>query len=161
VPAGRPTRFNKKLAATIFERIARGEFLRAICREDGMPDRGTVRNWALNDPEFFTQYERARDLGFDELAEEGLEIAATPVKAIKLTQKTDADGKKTQEMVVTDAVDRSRLHFDAIRWGLGKWSKRYGDKLQIDTSKGGDHLEQVMELIRKGPAKTKPTKPKP
>jgi hypothetical protein len=151
VPAGQPTKFNKKLAATILERIARGEFLRAICREEGMPDRGTVRNWALNDQEFFNQYARARDLGFDEKAEEAIEIAATPVKAIKLTQKTDVDGKKTQEMVVTDAVDRSRLHFDAIRWGLGKWSKRYSDKADIEEEKDDDVLKEYVEALRNSP----------
>ena len=151
MPAGQPTKFNKKLAATILERIARGEFLRAICRDEGMPDRRTVRNWCLNDPEFFNQYARARDLGHDELAEQGIEIAATPTKGARLIQRTAADGTKTQELVIADAVDRSRLHFDAIRWGLGKWSKRYSDKSDIEEEKDDDVLREYVEALRKSP----------
>ena len=39
---GRPSIYNQELAATICERLIYGEGLRAICRDDAMPNISTV-----------------------------------------------------------------------------------------------------------------------
>ena len=55
---------------------AGGETLRAICRDEGMPDERTVRRWALDDVEGFAgHYAKAREVGYQSLADELLEIA--------------------------------------------------------------------------------------
>ena len=46
---GRPTIYTQKLASKICERLALGDSLRAICREDAMPHLATVLRWVLND----------------------------------------------------------------------------------------------------------------
>lgn len=116
---GRPTIFTPEIAATICERLAEGDSLRAVCREDGMPSDATVRMWALDDVQgFYSQYTRARDIAYRRMADEVLEIA-------------DNEGGD---------YARDRLRFDARRWLLSKaLPKIYGDKL---AHVGGDEEDQ-------------------
>jgi len=105
---GRPSTYSEKVADAICERIANGEFLRAICRSEGMPPEATVRQWVVDDAGgFAARYARAREIGFDSLAE-GLEEIAS-----------GKDG---------DEVQRDKLKSDNRKWLLSKWSKRYADK---------------------------------
>lgn len=60
---GRPSKYSKPLADKISVRLATGESLRSICRDDGMPSVSTVLLWVVNGkyPEFSEQYARARE----------------------------------------------------------------------------------------------------
>lgn len=114
---GRPSIFSEKLADRICERLAAGETLRAICRDEGMPSEPTVRRWALEDFNGFSaQYTRSREIGYACMADEVLEIA---------------DGG-------TGDVIRDRLRFDARRWLLSKaLPKVFGDKVAVTGADGG------------------------
>lgn len=59
---GRPSIYNEELAQEICRRLADGESLRSICRDDGMPAKSTVLLWVVT-PEhpFSDQYARARE----------------------------------------------------------------------------------------------------
>ena len=60
--AGRPSVYTKELSDIICVRIAGGESLRKICREEDMPALSTVLLWAVDDREGFSaQYSRARE----------------------------------------------------------------------------------------------------
>lgn len=126
---GRPPIYTQELADRICSRLAAGESLRSICRDDDMPARITVQDWVIKDREgFASQYAHARDLGLDELADITLETAATPVEAEKT--KTSTMGV---EITTGDAVDRSRLHVDTLKWYLSKLApKRYGEKASLE-----------------------------
>lgn len=145
---GRPTTYTKALAAKICERLAAGEYLRAICRDDDMPKESTVRAWALkdwkenkDDPDeegFYAQYARGRDLGLDAMGEETLEIADTPLLGVKTTKKANGD----IETVTGDMIERARLRVDTRKWYLAKLApKRYGEKItQEHTGAEGEPL---------------------
>ncbi|MFN3627441.1 MAG: hypothetical protein ACK4S3_06130 [Parvibaculum sp.] len=107
---GRPTDYTSELADAICERLADGESLRSICRDDGMPDERTVRGWAIENRDgFFPQYTRARDMGLD-------------ARADKLVE----DAESAEDAAL------GRLSMDANRWYLSKMApKRYGDKLEL------------------------------
>jgi hypothetical protein len=45
MPAGRPTDYTEALAEEICLRLAEGESLVSICREEGMPRRAAVFRW--------------------------------------------------------------------------------------------------------------------
>jgi len=71
-----PVQYSTELADAICERLAGGETLRAICRDDGMPDHRSVRRWALEDTQGFgAMYERARLIGYLGMADEILDLA--------------------------------------------------------------------------------------
>jgi hypothetical protein len=104
---GRPSIFSEELATRICERLAAGETLRSVCRDPEMPCRETIRNWKRENTAFLDQYTRARADGYEDWADELLEIV-------------DGGG---------DAA-RDRLRFDGRRWLLSKaLPKVYGDKL--------------------------------
>jgi hypothetical protein len=117
---GRPTLYTPELADVICSRLADGESLRAICRDDGLPDERTVRGWARDaDHVFFPQYARAREIAYHAMADDLLEIADDS------TGDLDADGK-----VNADHIARSRLRVDTRKWMLSKMlPKVYGDKI--------------------------------
>lgn len=87
-----------------------------------MPDRETVRRWKNENEDFRGQYTRAREHGYEDWAEELIEIV-------------DGDG---------DAA-RDRLRFDGRRWLLSKaLPKVYGDKL---AHVGGDEDDNPVRVI--------------
>lgn len=132
----RPTIYTPKLANAICAKLAQGLSLRAVCSEDGMPNRDTVSTWVINDIEGFSgQYAKARDIALDMMADEILEIADTPQQGVKI--KTDEAGKN--EVTTGDMIEHRRLRVDARKWYLSKLApKRYGDKTEAEvTHKGG------------------------
>lgn len=123
----RPTRYTPELAKRICTLLAGGESLRTICKREGMPTEAAVRQWAIDDVEgFAAHYTRARDLGLDAMADKAIEEAATPRPGKKTVRKPDGT-----EVTTGDAVERSRLLVDTIKWYLSKIApKKYGDHMQ-------------------------------
>ena len=124
---GRPSIYTRELADEICARLATGESLRAICRSEGMPAESTVRYWALDDNlGFFAQYHKAREVGYERMAEDIIEMADNPRIARKITERSDG----SMETVTTDAVDRARLQVETRKWLMSKaLPKIYGDRL--------------------------------
>ena len=122
--------FSQEVADAVCKRLADGESLRAICRDADMPSEATIRLWALEDTNGFSaQYMRARELGYDRLAEDLLEIADTPVRGVITTTKPDG----TQETKEADMIEHRRLQVDSRKWMLSKMlPKKYGDKLDLN-----------------------------
>lgn len=129
----------------ILKRLEAGQSLREICRESWAPSETLVRRWARDEDEFGAQYLRARKLGYDRLAEELLEVTRNVrpgvVKRVvrKYVEKDGelVEGSEEVEETETesDAVDRARLHSDALKWTLSKMlPKVYGDKLAVESS---------------------------
>jgi hypothetical protein len=58
--------FTQAVGTIICERLATGETLLSICKEESMPPRRTVYEWLNADSEFAAQYARARYLGIGE-----------------------------------------------------------------------------------------------
>lgn len=138
---GRPSSYTPELAAEICRRLAMGETLRAICRDDHMPDERTVRTWALDDVNGFSpQYAKAREIGYHGMFDQVLEIADTPEQGVITTRKRAADGAMYDETKCADMIEHRRLQVDARKWMLAKaLPKVYGDKVQVD----GDHTVKL------------------
>jgi hypothetical protein len=83
-----------------------------------MPDEKAVRKWVVTHAETFgPRYALAREMGFDSLAEELLEIS-------------DADCIAPDGWVDAGAVQKARLMSDNRKWLLSKLvPKVYGDKV--------------------------------
>lgn len=147
---GRPSLYTQDIADAICERLADGESLRAICRDEGMPQESTVRLWALEDREGFSaQYTKARDIGLDAMADELLEIADDGSN--DWMQRNY--GEQEAWVANGEAMGRSRLRLDTRKWLMSKMAaKRYGDKL-LHTGADGDGAITV-EIVRFG---TNPT----
>ena len=71
----RPTDYTEEVATAICERIAEGESLHSICRDDAQPERRTVHRWLVAQKEFRHQYAHAKELAAELRGDECIEIA--------------------------------------------------------------------------------------
>jgi hypothetical protein len=130
---GRPSKYTPEIAAEIAQRISTGETLRKICRDDHMPHWTVVYDWLAQDDSLSLRVARAREAGYEALAEEALEIADERPEINELIDK------KTGEVLNIDlssayiAWQRNRV--DTRLKLLACWSPaKYGNKMQV----GGD-----------------------
>jgi len=129
---GRPSLYSAELAATICKRLSEGESLREICRDDGLPDRGTILRWAEENEEFRHQYARAREALLEYWAHEIVEISDDGSN-----DYMERQGKKgeTFEVVDHEHISRSKLRVDTRKWLMSKLApKKYGDRVAAEIS---------------------------
>ena len=108
---GRPSSFTQEVADAICLRLADGESLREICRDESMPGRETVRRWLLENEGFRGQYARAREDHADSNADHALEIAHAST---------------------TESAQRDRLEIDTLKWRAARMApKRWGDSSAV------------------------------
>ena len=121
---GRKSTFNQDTADRICERLAGGESLSAICLSDDMPPRKTVSQWVEDNKQFSACYARAREIGYDLMAEEILVISDDSKHDVEV----DENGQKRMN---AEYVARSRLRVDTRKWLLAKMlPKKYGDRVE-------------------------------
>ena len=122
--AKRQSKRTPEVEERIIDGLSNGTALRVLCREEGMPAWRTVYDWMNADADLAARVERARDLGFEALAEDILDIA----------DNTKAIG---------DHVQLAKMRIDTRLKLLACWSpKRYGTKQTLDVgNKDGETLK--------------------
>lgn len=136
----RASEYTQEVADAICERIAEGESLRAICRDEDMPVKSTVFKWLTQQKVFADQYTRAREAQADALFDEILEIADDGTQDY-------AEGRNGETVINNEAIGRSRLRVDTRKWMAGKLRpKVYGDKLDLNHA-GGVEITRVTRQV--------------
>lgn len=134
--------YTDELAQQILDRIANGEVLTKICREEGMPSYSGVKKWKKLRPDFAEAYKEARDLGFDAIAESCLEIADDG--------RNDYMEGENGPVFNPENVQRSKLRVHTRLQLLKSWDpKRYGDMIRQEHS-GSLSLEAIVSGSFKG-----------
>lgn len=138
---GRPSLYTDEILERICDRLSKGEPMAVICRDDGMPTDRTVRNW-MERPEVASAIARAREIGFDVIATECLEIADDSSRDTKFV----GEGENEREVCDTEFVQRSKLRIETRLKLLAKWDpKRYGESVQMKhTDAEGGPVQQVI-----------------
>ena len=114
--AGRPTDYTQEKAADFCSRIALGNSLRSVVKDDDMPSHTTVYNWFNKHPEFIEQYARAKEDSADSRVDQIEDIG----------QRTLSGEYDPQA---------ARVAIDAFKWTSGKHRpKKYGDRIQQDSN---------------------------
>lgn len=140
----RQSDFTQEIANTICERLAGGESLRGICRDESMPAASTVFLWLALNQSFSEQYAHAREAQADALVDECLEIADDGSNDwIERNDPKNAGYEANGEH-----IQRSRLRVDARKWFASKVApKKYGDKLNI--AGDAENPVQVVQRIER------------
>ena len=124
---GRPSVYSKEIADKMCELLSEGVPLREICRMEGMPYWRTVYLWMSKDENLNTHIARAREAGYDQMAEECLHIADNPHYG--QTQTMSDDGTTTK---VEDMLGHRKLRIETRLKLLAKWNpKKYGDRVAL------------------------------
>ncbi|ENQ0912841.1 DNA-binding protein [Escherichia coli] len=109
---GRPHGYTEEKALEICELVADGQSINKISKLPGMPTRSTILKWFRDVPEFSVMYARAKEIGFEVLADEILDIADS-------ANNTDKDQCR-----------RHQLMIETRKWLLAKLQPRkYGERV--------------------------------
>ena len=136
---GRPSTYTPEIAQEIVERLSNAEPLRQICRDGHMPAWQTIYDWMYRDDALGAKgvglskaIARAREIGYDKMAEECLELADTPALFEKVVETVDPTGKTHVAVTRSDDVNARRLQVETRLKLLSKWNpKRYGDRVTM------------------------------
>lgn len=107
--------------------IMGGASMRKACRDLAL-DNATVYADLRADEDFSRQYARACEVRADDMFDEMIEIADTPVRGE--FRKKLKDG--TEEVTEEDMLGHRRLQVDTRKWALARMNPRkYGEKVQV------------------------------
>jgi hypothetical protein len=143
----RSSEYTPEIADLICARLASGESLRSVCRDESMPCVATVFNWLRSQPQFLEQYARAKEESADALADEMLEIADDGTNDwMKRHTKDDEDAAW---VVNGEHIQRSRVRIDTRKWLASKLKpKKYGEKIDhTHTGPNGGPVVTRVELV--------------
>lgn len=133
---GRPTKYTPEIARIICEKLSDGIPLRQICREnEGFPAWRTVYDWMWRDAELSASIARARDIGYDALAEECLYIADNlHIGTKKVFSSGAKEGEDSMTVTEEDLLGHRKLQIETRLKLLAKFNpKKYGEYKQPET----------------------------
>jgi len=143
---GRPSTYTPEVGALICERIAMGESLNQVCRDDELPGRATVFRWRQKNPDFDVLYLRAREMLYEQWADEIIDIADD--SSADVVEKVGRNGA-TYMAHDHDHINRSRLMVESRKWLLSKLlPNTYGDTVGIDVKGEITHTTDLSDRER-------------
>lgn len=148
------SKYSKKLADEICERMARGESVNQICKDNHMPSDATVYCWAKNYKDFGEAFKEAKDNRAHVLVDQILEIADNSINDYM-------ENIQGITVISHENIQRSKLRVDARKWVASKMLPRvYGDKttlvgsdedapIQIEGISTRDRAKALASLLKK------------
>ena len=119
---------SQKQRDMVLASLAQGKTLRQSCREADVSEPTSILDIVRSDEVYATHYARAREQGYQLMADDILDIADDS----QHDKYVDKDGKTKTDQ---EAVNRSRLMVDSRKWLLAKaLPKVYGDRLDLTHS---------------------------
>ena len=129
---GRPSSYTEQMANLICIRLAEGESLNKICKEEGMPDKATVFRWLASDASFCDKYARARELQAETQFDELIDIVDQPPE---LSYVTDKNGELVEVKFDSSYVAWMKLRVDTRKWTAARMApKKYGEQKQAEVT---------------------------
>ena len=135
---GRPTIYSLELSDLICSRLAEGESMRSVCRDDAMPVLTTIFRWLREKSEFKQQYDIAKEESAESLADEMVDIADNEAGQPLLVDGLPlmVDGKPVMT-IDGPSVSHAKLRIDTRKWAASKLKpKKYGEKIQQEITPG-------------------------
>ena len=118
------------IMALILPRIAAGEPLNVILRDEGMPARQQIYRWRDADPALAESLKEARAIGEEVIAESCLEIADDARN--DYMEAHDQEGAAAGWRFNGENVQRSKLRIHARMQLLAKWNpERWGERTTV------------------------------
>ena len=125
-----------KQRTTVLTCLEQGKTLRQACREADIPEPSSVLQMMKRDAEFESQYMRAREIGYQLMADGVIEVA--------------------DDTSITS--DHRRIMVDTRKWLLSKaLPKVYGDRLDLIHSGSVSRTDQLTEAELRAIVDTPPT----
>jgi len=144
MPKGKKVRravtYTEAIAEEILARLAAGETLTQICRDDHIPSRSAVSGWVVKDTNGFkARYETARRMQVEAMADEIIDIADD---ASNDWMDRETEKGRIVRVIDKECVQRSRVRVDTRKFLMAKlMPERFGDRQSVEvTGKDGKDL---------------------
>lgn len=137
---GRKPIYTKNKAEEILERIAEGESVKAICRDEHLPSSSVVFGWVKDDKDgFANRYARAREIQCDVMFDELDELSQKALTVAKGAPGTGEAGARVQAI---------KIEIDTRKWILAKrFPERWAERVKNEhTGKDGGPIKQESEF---------------
>jgi len=122
---GRPSSYTDRVANLICIRLAEGESLNKICKDEKMPDKATVFRWLAVNEDFCDKYARARELQAETQFDELIDIVDQPPELAHVVGK---DGELIEVKFDSSYVAWMKLRVDTRKWTAARMApKKYGE----------------------------------
>ena len=126
---GRPAKYGIETRTEICKRIASGESLTAICKDEHMPYKDQVLDWLFDEPEFSTQYARAREAQAEHYLDEIISISDDSMLDTEIDPATGNERTNPFALVLVEGTRNgwqwrstlvaSRAHFALLALAAG------------------------------------------
>lgn len=136
-----PVRFTPEICKEICERIVMGQTLLQLSRIVGFPDRKTIYDWRRKHKEFYEDMEKAYEMSDQAVFDEGFEIAHNA--KYDYAKRLAYNGPDPGWEVNGIAIQRARLMWDARTFWLGKRSRRFKEKVEVEHSGSIDIADRL------------------
>lgn len=143
---GRPSKYTSELGIEICRRIAEGESLNRVCKDEKFPNKSTVLRWLLDGKhsEFCDQYRDARELQAESFADEIHDIADDGTN--DYMERLDSNGE-TYYALNGENIQRSRLRIHARQWTAERLRpKVYGARTEVEHTGTVEHKHVSEEM---------------
>jgi hypothetical protein len=120
--------YTEHMGNLICIRLAEGESLNKICKDEGMPDKATVFRWLASEASFCDKYARARELQAETQFDELIDIVDQPPE---LAHVVDKNGELVEVKFDSSYVAWMKLRVDTRKWTAARMApKKYGEQKQ-------------------------------
>jgi transposase-like protein len=121
-PHGRGSTYRPELGEMICERLAGGESLTSIARDEGLPTYATIMRWVNRHPDFQEMYVQAREIQAHYYFDEARDVARA---------------------ATAGSVWVSRLQFDIIRWQTARLAPhKYCERVLVEAAISSRRMEE-------------------
>lgn len=144
---GRPSIYTEELANKICERMARGEPIVQICKDEDMPNNDTIYSWVLENKGadkdgkngFSDKYRLGREAQAEFLFEELLTIS----------DRSDEIVEGADRMIAGALAANQKLKVETRKWVISKiLPKKYGDKLDLTSGNEAIKPTPIINVFR-------------
>lgn len=128
---GKEFTYTREVFEAIIARVATGESVRSICKDEGMPTRDTFFVWLYRDPTLADQYAHAKAISAYADEDELNEISDDGTN--DWMEKRNKEGEIIGYQLNGEAVQRSRLRVETRRWLMERrMPTRFGQKVDVN-----------------------------
>lgn len=149
--------FTIEKAKRVLDAISEGTTVTGIAKKLGFPRKyiyqwqgeqeGRKFKWGGQEQDFKGHFARAKEMGFDAIADEAMDIA-DDFELVTVEETTEGEKGFYRKIKCLDTTEQRKLKIWTRLQLLAKWSNRYSDKQKVElTGKDGGAIQSETKVV--------------
>ena len=152
-----PYTFTIDKAKQVLDAVSEGTTVTGIAKKLGFPRKyiyqwqgeqeGRKFKWGGEEKDFKGHFARAKEMGFDAIADEAMDIA-DDFELVTVEETTESEKGFFRKTKSLDTTEQRKLKIWTRLQLLAKWSNRYSDKQKVElTGKDGGAIQSETKIV--------------